>query len=151
MISRRHFLQATAAAAAVTAGAGLGPLGRVAAQQRLSQSDILKFDALGQVTIVHVADIHAQLVPLYFREPSVNLGVGEARGLPPHLADREFREHFKIAAGSAEAYALTSDDFTALATNYGRMGGLDRVATIVKAIRAERGDDKVLLLDGGDT
>jgi sulfur-oxidizing protein SoxB len=149
MISRRHFLQATAAAAAITAG--LGSLGRVAAQQRLTQSELLKFDALGQATIVHVTDIHAQLVPLYFREPSINLGVGEAKGEPPHLTDKAFRDYFHIAAGSAEAYALTSDDFISLAKNYGRMGGLDRVATIVKAIRAERGADKVLLLDGGDT
>ena len=90
-------------------------------------------------------------MPLHFREPSINLGVGEAKGQPPHLVDADFREHFKIAAGSADAFALTSDDFVALARNYGRMGGLDRIATLVKAIRAERGDDKVLLLDGGDT
>lgn len=151
MISRREFLQATAVAAALTTGSGLGPLGRAAAQQRLSQADILRFEPQGQVTILHVADIHAQLVPLQFREPAVNLGVGEAKGLPPHLTDAAFREHFKIAAGSADAFALTSDDFVALARNYGRMGGLDRIATLVKAIRAERGDDKVLLLDGGDT
>jgi S-sulfosulfanyl-L-cysteine sulfohydrolase len=151
MISRRDFLQATAVAAALTAGSGLGPLGRAAAQQKLSQADILRFEPQGQVTILHVADIHAQLMPLQFREPAVNLGVGEVKGLPPHLTDAAFREHFKIAAGSADAFALTSDDFVALARNYGRMGGLDRIATLVKAVRAERGDDKVLLLDGGDT
>ena len=103
------------------------------------------------MTILHVTDSHAQLMPLYFREPSVNLGVGEARGKPPHLTDGAFREHFQIAAGSAEAYALTADDFVALARNYGRMGGIDRIATVINAIRAERGDDEVLLLDGGDT
>ncbi|KRE14345.1 thiosulfohydrolase SoxB [Bosea sp. Root483D1] len=151
MISRREFLQATAVAAALTTGSGLGPLGRAAAQQKLSQADILRFEPLGQVTILHVADIHAQLMPLQFREPAVNLGVGEVKGLPPHLTDAAFREHFKIAAGSADAFALTSDDFISLARNYGRMGGLDRIATLVKAIRAERGDDKVVLLDGGDT
>jgi sulfur-oxidizing protein SoxB len=151
MISRRHFLQATAAAHALVAAGGLGPLGRVAAQQRLTQTDILRFDRPGDVTILHVTDIHAQLVPLYFREPSVNLGVGEARGKLPHLTDAAFREQFRIAAGTAEAHALTSEDFAALARNYGRMGGLDRIATLVKAIRAERGDDRVLLLDGGDT
>lgn len=151
MISRREFLQATAIAAALTTGSGLGPLGRAAAQQKLSQADILRFEPLGQVTILHVADIHAQLVPLQFREPAVNLGMGEAKGLPPHLTDGAFREHFRIAAGSADAFALTSDDFVSLARNYGRMGGLDRIATLVKAVRAERGDDKVLLLDGGDT
>jgi S-sulfosulfanyl-L-cysteine sulfohydrolase len=151
MISRREFLQATAAAAAITAASGAGSLGQVAAQQKLSQSDILRFDPLGTVTILHVTDIHAQLMPLHFREPSVNLGVGEARGKPPHLTDRAFREHYGIATGSADAFALTSYDFTALARTYGRMGGMDRIATLVKNIRVERGDDKVLLLDGGDT
>ena len=78
MISRRDFLQATAAASALVTSSGLGPLGRAAAQQRLTQADILKFDSLGTVTILHITDTHAQLMPLYFREPSVNLGVGEA-------------------------------------------------------------------------
>ena len=151
MISKREFLQATAAAAAVLAGSGLGPLGRVAAQQRLTQADIMRFDPLGSLTILYVADTHAQLLPLHFREPSVNLGVGEARGLPPHITDAEFRKHFGIAAGSAEAFALTSDDFTALARNYGRMGGMDRIAALAKAVRAERGENNVILLDGGDS
>ena len=151
MISRREFLQATAAAAALASASGLGPLGRAAAQQRLSQADILRFEPLGQVTILYLADIHAQLMPLHFREPSINLGVGEAKGVPPHLTDAAFRAHFNIAAGSPEAFALTSEDFVELARNYGRMGGLDRIATLVKAVRAERGADKVLLLDGGDT
>lgn len=151
MISRREFLQATAAASALLAGSGLGGLGRVAAQQRLSQADITRFEPLGTVTILHVTDIHAQLMPLHFREPSVNLGVGEAKGLPPHLTDSEFRSYFKIATGSADAFALTADDFTAMARNYGKMGGMDRIATLVGAVRAERGADKVLLLDGGDT
>jgi sulfur-oxidizing protein SoxB len=151
MISRRDFLQATAAASALTIGSGLGPLGRAAAQQRLTQADILRFDPLGTVTILYVADSHAQLMPLHFREPSVNLGVGEVKGMPPHLTDAEFRNYFKIAAGSADAFALTADDFVALAKNYGRMGGMDRIATLIGAVRAERGDDKVLLLDGGDS
>lgn len=151
MVSRREFMQATAAAAALTAASGLGPLGRVAAQQKLSQADILRFDPLGTVTILHVTDIHAQLMPLHFREPSINLGVGDARGQPPHLVDQAFRSFYKIATGSADAFALTSDDFVSLARSYGKMGGMDRVATLVRAIRAERGDDKVLLLDGGDT
>ena len=151
MISRREFLQATAAASALTVGGGLGRLGRVAAQQRLTQADIMRFDPLGTVTILHVTDIHAQLIPLHFREPSINLGAGEAKGLPPHISDAEFRKYFNIATGSADAFALTSDDFVSLARNYGRMGGMDRIATLIGAVRAERGDDKVLLLDGGDT
>jgi S-sulfosulfanyl-L-cysteine sulfohydrolase len=150
MISRREFLQATSAASALLVGSGLGELGKVAAQQRLSQADITRFDPLGTVTILHVTDIHAQLMPLHFREPSVNLGAGEARGLPPHISDAEFRRYFRIATGSADAFALTSDDFVALARNYGRMGGMDRIAALIGAVRAERGEDKVLLLDGGD-
>ncbi|MDP2355004.1 MAG: thiosulfohydrolase SoxB [Beijerinckiaceae bacterium] len=151
MISRREFLQATAAAGLITSASGLGPLGRAAAQQRITQADITRFDNLGTVTILHITDVHAQLLPLYFREPSVNLGVGEVKGMPPHLTDEEFRKHFSIAAGTPDAYALTSDDFVQLARNYGRMGGMDRIATLIKSVRAERGDDKVLLLDGGDT
>ena len=151
MISRREFLQATSAASALLLGSGLGDLGRVAAQQRLSQADIMRFDPLGTVTILHVTDIHAQLMPLHFREPSVNLGAGEAKGLPPHISDAEFRKYFKIATGSADAFALTSDDFVSLARNYGRMGGMDRIAALIRGVRAERGEDKVLLLDGGDT
>ena len=151
MISRRDFLQATAAASAITLASGLGPLGRIAAQQRLGQSDILQFEALGTATILYIADIHAQLLPLHFREPSVNLGVGADKGKLPHLTDAAFREQFKIAAGSADASSLTSEDFVSLAKNYGRMGGMDRIATLVNAVRAERGAQNVLLLDGGDT
>ncbi|MFL5005920.1 MAG: thiosulfohydrolase SoxB [Microvirga sp.] len=147
MTSRRDFLQIAAAAAAVL------PNGwsRAFAQQRLAQGDLLAFEPLGNVTLVHLTDIHAQLRPIFFREPSINLGVGEARGEPPHVGGRAFLERFGIAAGSAAAHALTPEDFTALAKAYGRMGGLDRIATVLKAIRAERGDNRVLFLDGGDT
>ncbi|MBM3599782.1 MAG: thiosulfohydrolase SoxB [Alphaproteobacteria bacterium] len=151
MISRRQFLEAALAAAVITKTAGLGPLGRAAAQQRLTQRELLAFDPLGTVTLLHVTDIHAQLIPLHFREPEVNLGVGEVKGLPPHLTGVALRERFGISSGSAEAHALTSDDFSALAKAYGRMGGIDRIATVVEAVRAERGTDRVLLLDGGDT
>ena len=147
MISRRQFLQAAAAAAAIIPG----QLGRAAARQRLTQAGILRFDAAGSATILYLADTHAQLVPLHFREPSVNLGTGANRGRVPHLTDAAFREQFKIAAGSADAFALTSDDFAGLAKTYGRMGGMDRIATLANAVRDERGAQNVLLLDGGDT
>ena len=146
MISRRQFGQAAVAAAAIMGA----PLGRLAAQQRLTQDELLRFDPLGQVTILHVADLHAQFMPQYFREPSINIGVGESRGLVPHLTGEAFLRHFGIPAGTAMAHALTDQDFAALAKSYGRMGGFDRIATVVKAVRAERGD-RVLLLDGGDT
>jgi sulfur-oxidizing protein SoxB len=146
MISRRDFVQLAAATAALL------PAGwtRALAQQRVTQSDLLRFDAVGNVTLVHVADLHAQLRPVHFREPSVNLGVGAARGLVPHVTGRALLDLYGIPAGSPQAYALSSEDFTALARGYGRLGGLDRIATILNAIRAERGD-RVLFLDGGDT
>ena len=147
MITRRELLQVGAATAALAAGGGFT---RAMAQQRLSEAELLKFDALGNVTLLHVADIHGQLLPVYFREPSINLGVGAARGQPPHLTGSDFLKRFGIPAKSAAAYALTSEDFSALAKTYGRIGGLDRLATVIKRVRAERGD-KVLLLDGGDT
>lgn len=150
MISRRDFLTAGTALAGLLAAQGPGALAQAVKGQKLTQADLLKFGAPGTVTLLHMTDIHAQLVPIYFREPSVNLGVGDARGQPPHLVDQAFLDYFKIKPGTAEAYALTSEEFVALAKTYGRMGGMDRMATLVKAIRAERGNDKVLLLDGGD-
>lgn len=149
MISRRDFMQATAATAMATGLTG-GMLGRAAAQGRLSEADILRFPATGNVTLVHLTDLHAQLMPLHYREPTWNLGVGDVNGLPPHLTGANFLKQFKIAPKSAEAYALTDQDFAELAKTHGRMGGLDRIATVIKSIRAERGD-RVLLLDGGDT
>ncbi|AXS40484.1 thiosulfohydrolase SoxB [Breoghania sp. L-A4] len=149
MISRREFLMAAVATAALTGG-GFGRLGRVAAQQALSQSDLLAFEPMGNVTLVHITDIHAQLKPLYFREPEVNVGVGAVRGLPPHVTGADFLKLYDIQPGSPEAYALTYEDFTALARTYGRMGGIDRVATVLKSIRSGR-EDNTLLLDGGDT
>jgi sulfur-oxidizing protein SoxB len=97
-----------------------------------------------------MADTHAQLVPLYYREPSLNLGVGAARGQLPHVTGKELLEVFAIPEASAEAYMLSCDDYEAMARAYGRVGGMDRMATLITAIRAERGEDRVLLLDGGD-
>jgi sulfur-oxidizing protein SoxB len=130
---------------------GLGHWNRLAAQQALKMDDLLSFDAKGQVTLLHLTDIHAQLKPVYFRPPSENFGVGAYEGIPPHLVAEDFLNHFGIAPNTPLAYAHTMVDYVNLARAYGRLGGLDRTATLVKSIRAERGDDKVLLLDGGDT
>ncbi|SFK99508.1 thiosulfohydrolase SoxB [Methylorubrum salsuginis] len=146
MTSRRDFLQIAAATAALV------PSGwtRAFAQQRLTHDDLLAFEPMGNVTLVHLTDIHAQLRPVLFREPSTNLGVGEARGQVPHITGRATLDLYGIPGGSPLAHALTPEDYVALARSYGRMGGLDRIATVLDAIRAERGD-KVLFLDGGDT
>ena len=150
MITRRSFLQVAAATAAITGlGAG-GGLRRAAAQSAIRQEDLLRFSPKGQLTILHMADTHAQLKPLYYREPSLNLGVGEARGRLPHITGMELLNAFRIPEASAEAYMLSSDEYEALARTYGRVGGMDRMAALIKAIRAERGAERVLLLDGGD-
>ncbi|MCP5372894.1 MAG: thiosulfohydrolase SoxB [Hyphomicrobiales bacterium] len=152
MLTRRDFMQVTAATAAMAGGmAGFGgSLARAAVGQKISQDELLRFDAKGQVTLLNFTDIHAQLVPLYFREPSVNLGVGEVFGLPPHITGKAFLDHFGLQPGTPAAYAFSSVDFAHLAKEYGRVGGLAHLATLVKAIRAER-PDNTLLIDNGDT
>jgi sulfur-oxidizing protein SoxB len=144
-LGRRELLQVAAATAALAATSpalaqGKGP----------TQDDLLRFRPVGQLTILNFTDLHAQLVPLYFREPSANIGVGADRGLPPHLVGEKLLKAFKVGDGTADAYALASTDFESLARTYGRIGGLDRMTTLIKAIRAER-PGKVLLLDGGDS
>ncbi len=150
MISRRDFLQATVAATALMGASSVGNWSALAATQAMKQEDILQFDDYGNVTLAYVTDIHAQAMPVYFREPSINIGVGDVIGKPPHITGADFLKSFNMTAGSPEAYALTSVDFASLAKSYGKMGGLDRVSTIIKSIRATRGD-KMLMLDGGDT
>ena len=149
MISRRDFLQAGMAASALVGASGFGNWARLAARQALTQDRLLEFETTGNVTLIHITDVHAQLEPVWFREPEINIGVGAQRGLVPHVTGADFRRLYGIEDASPEAYALTHDDFVALARTYGRMGGLDRVATVLAAIRAER--PGALLLDGGDT
>ena len=149
MFSRRDFLQVGMATSAIYGASGFGSFSKLAAQQKLSQDDLLQFDTYGNVSLIHITDIHAQLKPIFFREPEINLGVGSALGQVPHITGANFRKMYGIDDGSPSHYALTHNDFSALAREYGRVGGLDRVATVVKAIRADRPD--AILLDGGDT
>lgn len=149
MLTRRDFLQTTMAASAIVGASGFGNWSRLSAQQALTQDQLLNVPDFGNVTIAHVTDIHAQTQPLYFREPEINLGVGSQKGLPPHVTGAEFRKMYGIEDGSPSHYALTWDDFSALAQEYGKIGGIDRAATVIKSIRADRPD--ALLLDGGDT
>ncbi len=132
-----------------TSALACGGLTGLARAQGLTEAGLVDMAPHGNVTLIHVTDIHGQLRPIYFREPSINLGVGAAAGLPPHVTGQDFLKLYGIAAGSPGAYALTSEDFVALAKEYGRMGGMDRVATVVKRIRGER--PEAILLDGGDT
>ena len=136
---RRDFLRLLAFAAA--AGASLRP----DASEAEAAAELYDVPAFGNLSLVHITDVHAQLLPLYFREPSVNLGSGE----PPHLVGAAFLKHYGIAAGSALAYAFTHADFAALARRYGKVGGYAHLATLVKRLRASR--PHAVLLDGGDS
>jgi len=149
MLSRRDFLQVGMATTAIYGSSGFGNFSKLAAQQKLKQEDLLEFDTYGNVSLIHITDIHGQLKPIYFREPEINLGVGSALGQVPHITGANFRKMYGINDGSPSHYALTHNDFSALAKEYGRVGGLDRMATVIKAIRADRPD--AILLDGGDT
>jgi sulfur-oxidizing protein SoxB len=138
-MNRREFVQALAVAAA----AGL----------RLTDAhaDTVAYDLprFGNVHLLHFTDCHAQLLPIEYREPNVNLGVAQWTGQPPHLVGHALLKHYGIAAGSRAAHALTSLDFAEAARRYGRMGGFAHLATLVKRLRATR--PNALLLDGGDT
>lgn len=149
MFSRREMLQLGLAGSAAMTGLGFSNLPRAFAQQALTQDQLLQFEDFGNLTLIHLTDCHAHLRPIYFREPDTNIGVGEANGRVPHVVGEAFQKMFGIESGSPGAYALTWPDFTDLARSYGRMGGFDRIATVVKAIRAARPDS--ILLDGGDT
>ena len=144
-MDRREFLEVLAAAAA--AGAPLTE------HPERSSSDLARrlyeVPRFGSVHLMHFTDCHAQLKPVFYREPSVNLGAGPARGRPPHQVGRALLEQYRIAPGSAEAYALTSAGFEAAARRFGAVGGFAHLACLVKQVRAQR--PGALLLDGGDT
>jgi len=143
-LSRREFLQMLALAGA--AGMGLG--GRTA--RAASPANLYDVPAFGNVSLLHFTDCHAQLMPVYFREPSINLGVGGSRGKAPHLVGEALLKHFNVAPGSIEAHALTYLNFDDAARQYGKIGGFAHMATLVKKMRASR-PGRTLLLDGGDT
>jgi sulfur-oxidizing protein SoxB len=142
-LQRREFLRLLALAAA--AGASLRP-DRSIAQAADELYGLPKF---GNVSLLHFTDCHAQLLPVHFREPNVNLGAGDATGRPPHRVGAALLEHFRIAAGSALAHAYTFVDFERAARRYGKVGGFAHLATLIKRLRADR--PGALLLDGGDT
>ena len=141
-LSRREFLSVMVAASAA------GMLPRQGAQAADTRYDLSPF---GNVRILHFTDCHAQLLPVYFREPDTNLGFGSARGRPPHLVGQAFLDHFGLTAGSPEAHALTYLDFPSLAETYGKVGGFAHLSTLITRLREAAGADRTLLLDGGDT
>ena len=132
---------------AFTAATLSGIIPRVALSATDDLYDIGRF---GNVRVLHLTDTHAQLEPIYFREPSVNIGVGSMRGKPPHLVGRAFLDHFKIAPGGRAAHAFTYLDYQEAALRYGRMGGFAHLKALIDRLRTEAGPGHSLLLDGGD-
>ena len=143
-MTRREFMQVLAAAAA--AGLAIDSKQVLAGNVPANFYELPKF---GNVCLMHFTDCHAQLLPIYFREPDVNIGVGPASGRAPHLVGEHFLKAFGIKPGSAEAHAFTHLDFVAAARMYGKVGGFAHLATLVKNIRAQR--PGALLMDSGDT
>jgi S-sulfosulfanyl-L-cysteine sulfohydrolase len=143
-VTRRDFLKL----AAIAGATGLSEPDKLWAA--LAPEQLLGFESLGNVTLLHMTDSHATLLPVHYREPDTLLGVGPEKGQPPYLTGQAFLKHYALQRRSAEAYALTHVDFAELARRYGRMGGYAHIAALVKRIRAER-PGKTLMLDGGDT
>jgi sulfur-oxidizing protein SoxB len=142
-VTRRDLLRL----AGIAVAAGVGP--RALADAADAPERLLDVEPLGNVTLLHLTDTHAALLPVFFREPDTLLGVGDERGKPPYLTGPALLAHYGVAPGSPLAYALAHVDFPALAARYGRMGGYAHLATLVKRARAER-PGRTLVLDGGD-
>ena len=141
-IRRRDFL--TLAGAATLSGSL--PL-RARAADSAGVYDLERF---GKARILHMTDTHAQLRPVFFREPSVNIGVGSMRGNPPHLVGKAFLDRFGIRPDSADAYAFTCIEFEKAAARFGKLGGFAHLKTLVDRLRSEVAPGRSLLLDGGD-
>ena len=144
-LSRREFLRLLVLAGA----AGIVLPGRRAATGEAA--DPYSIPPFGNVRLLHFTDCHAQLLPIHYREPSVNIGVGDALGRAPHLVGRHLLDHFGIGSGTTEAHAFTHLDFAEAARRYGRVGGFAHLRTLVTRLREEFGASRTLLLDGGDT
>ena len=145
-IGRREFMQMLAIASA--GGMALAHKDVLAGKARAAEL-LYEVPKFGNVSFLHFTDCHAQLKPIYFREPSVNMGIAEAYGRPPHIVGEALLKHFNIVPNTAEAHAFTYLDFEQAARTYGKVGGFAHLATLVKRMRASR--PNAILLDGGDT
>lgn len=153
-MNRREFVQVMGMAAAAGMLPGCdkkssGTAGVTTATK--TPQDVYQIPKFGNVTLMHFTDCHAQLNPIYFREPNVNMGVGGANGQPPHLVGDKLLNHFGIKPGTLDAHAFTYLNFAEASKTYGKVGGFAHLATLVKRLRADHGNDRTLLLDGGDT
>ncbi len=141
-INRREFIQALAVA---------GVSGMVPAGVASAGTNLYDIPTFGDVRLLHITDSHAQVNPVYYREPHINIGMGDSWGRPPHIVGHEFLKQFGISPNSPEAYAFTYNDFPALAEKFGKLGGYAYIKSLINQLRQEFGADRTLLLDGGDS
>ncbi len=144
-LTKREFMQVLGAGSM----AGMNLSGYAHAETGRAAQGLYEVPRFGQVSFLHMTDCHAQLLPIYFREPSVNLGIAGMKGQLPHLVGEHLLKTAGLRPGSAEAYGLTALQFEAAARRYGKVGGFAHLATLVKRLKASR--PGALLLDGGDT
>ncbi|ODB83127.1 thiosulfohydrolase SoxB [Candidatus Thiodiazotropha endoloripes] len=144
-ISRREFLRMMGFAGA----AGMMPSSVFAAAKQ--PADLYEVPKFGNVSLLHITDTHAQLNPIYFREPNVNLGIGYAFNKAPHLVGDNLLKHFGVTPGTIESHAFSYLDFDSAAGKFGKVGGFAHLKTLVQQIRDDRGPGNSLLMDGGDT
>jgi len=144
-VHRREFVRLLSLAAAAAAAGGC------ATRRTPLSGDLYQAPVFGNVRLLHITDTHAQLLPLWFREPNVNLGLGSARGQLPHLVGAALLQHAGLAAGGMEAHAFTYLDFEEAALRYGKIGGFAHLCTLIRQLRGEYPEGASLLLDGGDT
>ncbi len=141
-MNRRHFLN-------LLTSAGLAP--QMARSSTHESADIYKLSKFGNTRLLHFTDCHAQLLPIYYREPQINLGIGNRKNQPPHLTGIELLNFFGLQKHSRHAHAFSSVDFVKLAQEYGKMGGFAHLDTLIQQLRNESGENNSLLLDGGDS
>src|SRR6476659_2362251 len=141
-VRRRDFLKLTGAAALSPA---LPRFARAA-----DNAGTYDFERFGNARILHMTDTHAQLLPVYYREPRVNIGIAAMAGKPPHLVGRAFLDRFGIRHDSADAYAFSCFEFEKSAARFGKLGGFAHLKTLIDRLRSDAGGGRSLLLDGGD-
>ena len=143
-LSRRQFLSMLWSAAVAS---GI-PIGRSFASNKNNLYDVENY---GKVRLLHFTDCHAQLLPTYYREPNINLGIGVSNGRAPHLVGKNLLKRFNISSNSPLAHAFTYLNYVDAAQKFGKVGGFSHLATLIQQLRSEYGEHKTLLLDGGDT
>ncbi len=146
-MGRREFIYLMASLSATPIFANshtrLSPTGKL--------EDYYKLKPFGDVRILHMTDSHAQLMPVFFREPSVNIGLFGNKNVPPHIVGQHFLDYYGIAKNDRLTYAFSCVNFEKNAKVMGRMGGFAHIKTMVDSLRGEFGKNKTLFLDGGDT